>query len=294
MTPRHPLSRIIGLGIFTFLALITFTAPSFAQSASIQNADGKPVEVFADNGIEWEQATQTIKAHGNARAINGDTIIYADLLTAYYRGKESGGSEIWRIDADGNVKITSPGETAFGDNGVYDLDSAVMVLTGQKLKFVTPDDELTARDSLEYWTAKRMAVARGEALVIHTEKDRNGRPSNARRLKADVLTALIRDKAQGGGNEVQRVNAFGNVLAVTEQDVITADKGVYEVKTGIVGMSGSVKITRGENQLNGCSATVNLRTSVSKLFACDKNASASGARSSQDGRVRGLLVPKKE
>jgi lipopolysaccharide export system protein LptA len=50
-------------------------------------------------------------------------------------------------------------------------------------------------------------------------------------------------------------------------------------------MSGAVKITRGQNQLNGCSAEVNLNTGISKLFACSDG--------SQRGQVEGLILPQR-
>ncbi len=50
---------------------------------------------------------------------------------------------------------------------------------------------------------------------------------------------------------------------------------------------GAVKITRGQNQLNGGYAEVNLATGVSRLLAAPPGGVA-------EGRVRGLLVPGEE
>ena len=44
------------------------------------------------------------------------------VLRAYYRKNAEGGSDISRLDALGNVRIVSAGETAYGDSGVYDVD----------------------------------------------------------------------------------------------------------------------------------------------------------------------------
>ena len=50
-------------------------------------------------------------------------------------------------------------------------------------------------------------------------------------------------------------------------------------------MSGNVRITRGQNQLNGDFAEVNLSTGISRLLTSTDSAG--------DKRVRGLFVPQK-
>ena len=57
-------------------------------------------------------------------------------------------------------------------------------MTGRDLKLTTPNDVLTARDSLEYWSQKHMAVARGNAVVV---------TNDGRRLAADTLVAYTTD-----------------------------------------------------------------------------------------------------
>jgi lipopolysaccharide export system protein LptA len=246
----------------------------WAQSLNIGGANSNsPMEVFADEGIEWEQDRKVFTARGNARAVRGEVEVTADLLRAYYREKPGGGSDIWRLDAEGNVKVSSPGETAFGDSAIYDLDNAILVLTGRKVRFVTAEDEITADRQLEYWEAKQMAVARGNAYAVRGNK----------KLRADVLSAHFR-KDKSGKTKIYRVDAFDNVYIVAEQDTITADRGVYNVESGIATLTGSVKLSRDGNQLNGCSAVVNLNTGISKLKSC---ANAGTGTS----RVQGLFRP---
>ena len=252
----------------------------WAQSLNIGGANSKsPMEVFADEGIEWEQDRKVFTARGNARAVRGEVEVTADLLRAYYREKPGGGSDIWRLDAEGNVKVSSPGETAFGDAAIYDIDNAILVLTGRKVRFVTAEDEITADRQLEYWEAKQMAVARGNAYAVRGKK----------KLRADVLSAHFR-KNKSGRTKIYRVDAFDNVYIVSEKDTITADRGVYNVESGIATLTGSVKLSRDGNQLNGCSAVVNLNTGISKLKSC---ASAGTGTSRVQGLFRSGNVKKK-
>ncbi len=76
-----------------------------------------------------------------------------------------------------------------GDRAVYDVDRAIAVVTGKGLKMTTPTDVVTARDSLEWYDQKQIAVARGNAVAI-----RNGKT-----IKGDVLTAYMRQGRAGAG-----------------------------------------------------------------------------------------------
>jgi lipopolysaccharide export system protein LptA len=98
---------------------------------------------------------------------------------------------------------------------------------------------------------------------------------------ADVLVAhFTRDGV--GETKVQRIDAFDNVLIITAQDEITADRGVYDVPNGIANLAGNVRLKRGQNVLTGCRAKVNLNTNVSKLFSCNDGSGT---------RVQGVLQP---
>ena len=250
--------------------------PGAAQANPLglaQNGSGG-LEVESDNGIEWRRNEQILIARGNAVAKRGTSRVDADELQALYRDRD-GNSEIYRIIAIGNVKLSSDTDVATGDKAVYDIDEAVVVLTGENLQYKTPKETLTARDSLEYWETERVAVARGDAVAV----------SEDRTLRGDILTARF-EPSKDGGNELRRIDGQGNVNIRTSTDFVVGDQGVYDAKTGIATLIGSVKITRGENQLNGDRAVVDLNTGVSRLTA---NGNGDGK-----SRVRGLLVPEKD
>jgi lipopolysaccharide export system protein LptA len=285
------------------------------------NSD-QPVEIYADQGIEWHQDASAYVARGNARAIRGETTVYGDTLIAYYRkapartagsgsngatnGDLGSGTQIYRVDADGNVRIVSPNGTAYGDHAVYDVDKAILVMRGKNLRLVTDRDTITARDTLEYWQNQDMAVARGNALAV----------SDDRKISANILTAYFRDEngrdehgkasapkgskspaspaakgpkpasgakaAPGADSNLDRMYAYGNVVITTPQEVAMGNRGVYNARTGIAVLTGAVKITRDKNQLNGAAAEINLNTNVSRMLAAPGEASAP---------VRALLVP---
>jgi lipopolysaccharide export system protein LptA len=297
----------------TLLAGLLASGAAFAQG--IDMSQGGPVDITANNGIEWRQVEQVVVARGDARAIRDGTTVEAARLLARYRPQAgaaqparaagasetplSGGNEIWRMEAEGDVRISTPTDLARGDRAVYDMDQAVLVLTGRAVSYTTPQHVITARDSLEYWTQRRMAVGRGSALVV---------TQDGRRIAADTLVAYMmedppaagapaagagaarpasvaRPGTQGtagappGQGRIDRVELFGNVEIRTETEVIRGDRAVYSAGTGLARVLGNVRITRGENLVAGREALVNLNTGVSRIL-------------SQPGeRVQGIITP---
>jgi lipopolysaccharide export system protein LptA len=250
-----------------------------------QQDSGKPLEILADQGIEWRQNEQVYIARGHAKATRGTVTVNADTLTAHYRPARAGAAsdaqqqlggntEIYRVVADGAVRLATPTQTVFGDHAVYDVVKSVIVVTGGDLRLVTPRDEVKARDSLEWYEQKQLAVARGDAVAIRDEK----------RVRADVLTAQV-EKPENGPSRISRVDANGNVLVSTPQEVARGSAGVYNVDTGIVTLEHDVTITRGDNTLKGEYAVVDLNNNVSRILPGPPQAGA-------PTRVQGLVVPR--
>ncbi|OHC80499.1 MAG: hypothetical protein A3G73_04430 [Rhodospirillales bacterium RIFCSPLOWO2_12_FULL_67_15] len=240
-----------------------------AQTLNFGAGDSdQPIEIHADDGIEWQQENLLFLARGNARAVRGDVTVFGDELRAYYREKAEGGSEIHRLDAIGHVRIVSATQEGSAAQAIYDVDNAVLVLSGAKPRFRSDSDEIVAERQIEYWEQKQMAVARGNATASRAD----------RTLHAETLAAYFRKDA-AGKNKVFRVDAFDRVLIRTATETATGDRGVYNVESGIATLTGSVKVERENNVLTGCRTEVNLMTNISKMFACPAD------------RVRGVLSP---
>lgn len=280
-------------GVLLAMALAV-TLPVSAQEGvgtgarGLLSAGEGPLEVEADEGLELRQKERLLIARGNAIARQGDVTLAADVLAASYAETEGGEQRIERIDAIGSVVIRTPTETVRGDRAVYDLIRDVAQVTGENLRLETPEQVVTARDSLEFWNAEQRAVARGDAIVAQ----------GAQRMRADVLEALLAEAGENGDASVtatadgerdlpaiRMVRAWGNVLISTDDEIVRGERGEYDVVTGLATLDGSVRITRGDNQLDGDRAVVNMNTGVSRLVSAD-----GGSR----GRVRGLFFPGSE
>jgi lipopolysaccharide export system protein LptA len=88
-----------------------------------------PIEITADT-LEVEQENQIAIFTGNVDAVQGKLNLRADLLKVHYRANDEGANSISKIEAENNVLLSSPTETAQGDRGVYDVDSEKVHLFG--------------------------------------------------------------------------------------------------------------------------------------------------------------------
>jgi lipopolysaccharide export system protein LptA len=194
------------------------------------------------------------------------------------------------------VNIYTPTDHAVGDHAIYDIDQAVLIMTGTAMKLTTPQQVMTARDTMEYWSQLHMSVGRGNAVVV---------TSDARRIAGDVLVGYTVDPNDPTGanspppaktvsvpapgappadpiaasGKLKRVEAYGNVEVRTIIDIVRGDRGLYLPDTGMARVIGHVRITRGQNQMNGPAADVNMKTGIAHLV------------SNPNQRVTGLIVP---
>lgn len=259
-------------------ALIAAGAVLAGHEAAAQGLRGlrggeDPIEIVADDGIEWRREEQLYIAYGNARATRGEVVIYADRLEARYRKTEESDNDIYRLYAKGNVRIVHRAETAYGDYGFYDVDEAVALLLGNNLRLVSDEGVITAEDTLEYWDQKQLAVARGNAVAVREDK----------RVKADTLTATLEENADGD-LEFTRVDGYGNVEMSTAEEYARADRGVYYIDREFAQFWDNVRLTREDNQLNGAYGEVDLVTGVNKLLAAPPD-------QPPENQVKGLILP---
>jgi lipopolysaccharide export system protein LptA len=320
-------STFAGTAVLGLAALLA-GLPAPRVAAQLLNApnDNLPLQVQADSGIEWQQNNQLYIARGNAVATRGPSEVHADTLIAHYREIKGGtgaapppanatsdiggNTEIYRVEAEGHVTMLREGQTVVGDRAVYDLDQAIMVVTGKALKLTTATDVVTARDSLEWYDQKQIAVARGNAVAV-----RNGKT-----IKADILTSYMvktkpadakpaetksampakRPAPAGTGkpaatpaaasagpgstdSKISRIDAQGHVFVTNGLDTGRGDYGVYNADSGICTLIDHVVITRAKDVIKGQYGVMDLNNNVSRMLP----ATASGTPRE---RVQGLFV----
>lgn len=97
----------------------------------------EPIEIVADS-LEILQESQRAKFSGNVIAKQGAVTLRAASMTVHYRQNdkktESTGAleqgSVSRIEADGNVTLTTLEESAQGQHGVYNVDEKKVQMSG--------------------------------------------------------------------------------------------------------------------------------------------------------------------
>ena len=260
-----------------FLFAVCFALPVMAQQQArpVNPNKNEPMEITADQTLEWHRDDQKYIARGNVIAKQGDVQIFCDTLTADYRETAESSQDIYKLTAEGNVRIISQGNTATGDLAVYEVDKGLAVMTGNNLSLRSPDQTVTARDRFEYHVAQGQLKALGGVKVLRGEDT----------LEADQGIAQFAED-NTGKRQLQQMEAIGNVVITTPTEVLRGQRGIYKSNSNIAELIGDVTITRGQNILEGERAEVNLATNVSKMHG-----GASRGGSGNGGRVRGVFYP---
>ncbi len=115
------------------LSVLLLSGPPEVGAQAGEHDVDQPIEINADS-LEVLQKDQRAVFRGNVDARQGRLRLKADELEVHYLSKAEGGQvggAITRIDARGNVLVSSPTETAQGDAGVYDVTAKAITLTGK-------------------------------------------------------------------------------------------------------------------------------------------------------------------
>jgi lipopolysaccharide export system protein LptA len=259
---------VLCMKIIFFLLFFSFSAHAQTVSPSSSKA---PLEITADETLEWHRNDKIFIAKGNVTTKQGDVSIKSATQSATYQETPETSFDLTTLKADGNVEIVSQGSTASGQTATYDVKKGVAVMTGNNLKMTSADQIVTARDRFEYETSVGKLSAIGTVHVIRGEDT----------LDADRASAVFRDDNATGKRVLDTLEATGNVVITTPEEVLKGAHGIYRSSTNKAEISGGVTITRGQNILQGDRAEVDLTTNISRIFGSP----------SQGGRVRGVFYP---
>lgn len=121
--------------IVLLASALMLAAPAFAQNGGFLGQMGQPIDTSAPieisaDALEVLQAEQVAVFSGNVDAIQGDMRLQASNIRVHYNSGGGTGGEISRIDATGNVHVSSATETARGDSAVYNVVGEEVTMEG--------------------------------------------------------------------------------------------------------------------------------------------------------------------
>ena len=112
------------------LLMLVVAGPAAAQSALKHHNTDAPLDVDAKSIDVMDAKGQAVWS-GDVRITQGDMKLNADTVTVFYTRSKSGGDPVIdRLDAQNNVRLVTPSETATGRYGIYDVVRKTVTLVG--------------------------------------------------------------------------------------------------------------------------------------------------------------------
>jgi lipopolysaccharide export system protein LptA len=111
---------------------------------------------------------------------------------------------------------------------------------------------------------------RSKILVVFYDQDDAAKSGTDKSAKAPA-------PGPGGGSQIKRLEAKGNVIVTQKDQTVTGETGVFDMKTNIATMSGGVVMTQCDNVVRGERLIVDMTTGFSRV-------------ENSGGRVQSVLV----
>ena len=260
------------------LLVIFFFFPNWINSQQIinQKQNGEPVEIYAEQGIEWHKNDNKYLAIGNAIAKSGKMSVNSDRIEAFYEESDNSGMDIKLVKAHRNVVVTDENLKIVGGKlAEYNLRKDYFSIFGKNLILTSQENKLESNNKMEYWRTKGVAIASGKAKA---------QKGNEFKIKAEKLVWYLNENDKK--IDVKKIFGFENVSIFTNNEVAFSDKALYNKESGICKLFGNVKLQKGDSFLTGDYAEVDLNKGISKLLP------APNFDKLNENRVRALIDKK--
>jgi len=250
------------------IVAVVMVVSAWGLTHSALAGDKDPIEITADNALEWDRAQSTFIARGNARAAQGSMAVNANMLTVSYTDGDKG-MVVTMIHGEGQAKIETETAKAYGDEALYDVGKEYAVLTGSNPHIETDVHVLTAKSKIEYYTGKNKMMATGGVVISNPDGT----------LQADNVTAFFK-KAADGSTALDNVKANGHIVMKTKDEILYGDQADYSATKDYAVVTGNVRIERGRHIMMGQRAEFDMKKNISSMSAMGEN-----------GRVKGIFYP---
>jgi lipopolysaccharide export system protein LptA len=172
--------------MFGFLTFAHGALAAGTTGAVLDSHDtDKPVTINAD-AQDFDLKAKTVTYKGNVIAVQGDIHLHADTMKADQVAN--------KIYADGKVVVDSPSSgTATGDNGIYDLTTKLVTLSGHVV--LNKTGQATMRGSL-----LTVNMVTGKAQLTAKPVAGTANQAAAPGLPGGRVQGVFTPKSAGSGN----------------------------------------------------------------------------------------------
>lgn len=280
----HFFTRLSSL-VFFFWSI--FILPVSAVNFSPQKVEGVPIEIDSKQGITCVEKGRVCTAQGQVRVTHGDTIMNCDTLTATFSLDEKGlPTDLEFLEARGGVQFSTRDKSkgGYARRALYTVRTGYLHLTGGDISLTLDGLHITAHHTMEFFEKEARAVATGKARAQKGDKV----------LSADTLTATFKKNVSNKTLSLSQVNAEGDVILSTPFTTAQSDSALYTEHTQIARLTGNVRLTRQEGQIEGPYAEMDLKTGHAQILKSPSKNALKGASPllSQGQRVKVLIRPR--
>jgi lipopolysaccharide export system protein LptA len=172
-----PVRRILAASAALAFALTAGAALAAEQTAKLPlsyqglgMSSDQPIQ-FESEQLEVRDQDQTAVFSGHVIVRQDKTVLKSDTLVVYYVGSATGNTpqqqqQVRRLEATGNVLVTSADQTASGEKAVFDTAANTIVMTGNVVLTQGPNVIRGARLSIDINTSQaHMEGGRVQMLI---------------------------------------------------------------------------------------------------------------------------------
>ena len=110
--------------------LFVLAVPAAAQDSGLKNHNTDAPIDFDAARIEVRDKDNQALLSGAVKIVQAEMTLTADNVKIFYDRPKTGDPQVKRLDADGNVVLTTPTEKASGRYGIYDVTQKQVTLIG--------------------------------------------------------------------------------------------------------------------------------------------------------------------
>ena len=145
-------NKINDKNFYCFLLIQSLIYP---QQIINQKQNGQPIEIYAEQGIEWHKNDNKYLAIGNAIARTGKMSVNSDRIEAFYEEKDNSGMDIKLVKAHKNVVVKDENLKIVGGKlAEYNLKKDYFSIFGNNLILTSEENKLESNNKMEYWRTK--------------------------------------------------------------------------------------------------------------------------------------------
>ncbi|WP_274423630.1 LptA/OstA family protein [Chelativorans sp. YIM 93263] len=161
--------------------LLAFSAVAWSQGAptGLALSNDEPIQIESDK-FELDDNQSLGVFTGNVSVVQGEMSLRAARMQVHYNNENggsnngnggsvaAGGGQIEKIELDGGVYLSSGDQEATGDAGTFDMNTEVLVLTGEEVV-------LTEGDNVVVGCRLTVQMATGQATLESCKDQKTNR-----------------------------------------------------------------------------------------------------------------------